>query len=103
MLLSEGLGWGMDSCSLPSTLEALLASKFSTNWGWSPDLRTGWLPSDRGWPKRDEPTQAGSLAQRPSCSRAVAKYEEEVQLLAADKTIDTISTSLLISEWLPAR
>lgn len=41
VFLSEGLGWGVDSYTLPPTLDASLASKFSSNWAWSPDVKPG--------------------------------------------------------------
>lgn len=45
------MGQGVDSCSLPPTLEALLPSKFSTNCGWSPDLKTGLATLGQGLAK----------------------------------------------------
>lgn len=73
----------------PPTWEAPLASKFGTNWGWSPDVQTGPATvgqdliatesANPGWLSwcKDPPSRR---AAHPDCGQA----GEEVQLLAAN-------------------
>lgn len=108
MFLSEGLGWGVESGSLPPTLEAPLASKFSTNWGRSPDVKTGLATvgpnlvkagsANPGWLSwcKDPPPATELPAQ------TVAKQRKKCNCWQQIKP-NSISISLLISEWPPAR
>lgn len=97
----NGGRWGTQWTAAPSHLPPWQASKFSTNWGWSADLKTGPATLGQGLAKAGSANPGCSSVQRPCYSRAACpgrgRVREEVQLL------DTISTFLLISEWLPAR
>lgn len=107
VFLSEGLGWGVDSYTLPPTLDASLASKFSSNWAWSPDVKPGLATvgqdlvkagsANPGWLFRRKDPPAAQLP-----AQTVAKQGRKCNCWQQIKP-DSISTFLLISEWPPAR
>lgn len=84
-------------------MEALLVSKFKTNWYYSSDLEKVCDTTGHRLDKAGPATRAAFPGHSPLVAQPpvqAAAKKEEVQLLTPDKMLDIISIFLPVSEWL---